>query len=75
MTEQEAKEKYCPIKWRNILTDGHHTLKAGDAQCSASACMMWVWDTEWVKINEGSPTMRAEERKTGGHCGLARRES
>ena len=63
MKEDEAKKKCCPIKWRDILTDGKQILKGGDATCSASACMMWREDLTWDEAQSGY-------RAANGHCGL-----
>ena len=41
MTEDEAKNKYCPLMPLN---------KEIGNRCIASDCMMWVWDeSQWDK--------------------------
>jgi len=59
MTEQEAREKWCP--------EGRMVGKSGlmtnlDARCIGSRCAMWRW-------HEARPA--AEEELRLGHCGLA----
>lgn len=51
MTEEEAKNKWCPMS-RTPDNDGRVTNRAGtngeitrDDYCIASACMMWRWET------------------------------
>jgi hypothetical protein len=60
MTENEAREKWCPIKWRDILTDGCRTMQGSDAGCSGGSCMMWRW----------LPDKYGNKTKTSGYCGL-----
>jgi hypothetical protein len=56
MTEEEAKTKWCPIKWRDILTDGKLMFKGSYAKCSASACMMWQWADDGKEYRFNAPT-------------------
>lgn len=75
MTEVEARKKLCPI-----LIAGFYAgdAKTADTSCSASACMMWVWDTTPAQVAvinaqrsvEHSPYI--EQPCACGHCGLIR---
>ena len=61
MTEDEAKTKMCPPRcgWDSTETYDNEL----QANCVASDCMMWVWDThEYYQ----------EKKLKGltGHCGL-----
>jgi hypothetical protein len=64
MTEDEAKQKWCPM-----TRDEHHN------RCIASGCMMWRWDysprevKRYVEVNPESTPPEAD-----GHCGLAGEE-
>lgn len=68
VTEEEARKKWCPIKWRNILTDGHNSIRVGDVQCSASACMMWIFCP--VQVPDGEDDLKWVDGDRG-YCGLA----
>ena len=61
MTEDEAREKFCPIK----------VSEYGQDRCVASSCMMWQsTDNEYQlkPLNDTSPLVR----KLSGYCGLAK---
>ena len=51
-TEEQARMKWCPIRWRSIMSDADITkaFKGDLAKCNASDCMMWeetaVFDEE-----------------------------
>jgi len=73
MTEEEAKELWCPFA---RLIDGQPpgaaaTNRSGPAanyHCIASKCMAWRWDMEIThSIEHGSQMSKTDK----GHCGLA----
>ena len=74
MTEDEAREKWCPFV--NLTTFSDHTgtqyiydtrgNNDGIYSCIASECMAWVWDYVW---DEDQPT---KVSKQNGHCGLVK---
>lgn len=64
-TEEEAKEKGCPLVLIN--------MKVIDPGCGGSKCMAWRWAnmrTEWR--DQGTMQARTVEVRTG-YCGLAGR--
>ena len=58
LTEEEAREKYCPF-WAS----GDWTIN-----CEASKCMMWRWVKE--AISDYIPGEK-DSPKPRGYCGLA----
>jgi len=58
MTEEEAKEKWCPMA---------AALESGTSQkCIGSECMAWVRDEGYIaEHGEIKP-------KLGGHCGMVK---
>jgi hypothetical protein len=58
MTEDEAKQKWCPMA-RGLENGGNY-----GASCIASACMMWQWIPRFSADKEVEMTKR-------GYCGLA----
>lgn len=67
MTEEEAKEKWCPmaqISYQFYAGIGRSEFQ----QCSGSNCMMWRWNTAGFKYCDGD---RVDvPSKTDGYCGL-----
>lgn len=71
MTDEDAKTKWCPFSRvstngvvvnRDNPNDGLMTTAEDACRCIASACMMWVSQTEY---------MNGRYRSTGrGDCGL-----
>jgi hypothetical protein len=60
MTEEEAKEKWCPMAGQRPLAEHE--------KCVASECMMWRWNTAGFKYCDGD---RVDvPSKTDGYCGL-----
>jgi len=83
MTEDEAKEKWCPMARVTLLSDSKlvgSANRAGlggrsieeDPKCLGSECMMWVTNTKQV-ISSLNPTVVDDEPcdPPDGHCGLA----
>lgn len=75
MTEQEAKEKWCPMVRAAMGVDDNNAANAGCkpeervlsySLCVASACMMWRWIGE-VGLCEG------DHEGATGYCGLGGR--
>ena len=56
MTEDEAKNKYCPLMPLN---------KEIGNRCIASDCMMWVWDTHEYHQEK-------KVKGLTGHCGMVK---
>lgn len=67
MTEEQAKEKWCPfariINIRDTVAFNRSSADAptGAARCIASGCACWVSMDEYDDNAEPQP---------GGHCGL-----
>ena len=71
MTEDEAKQKWCPFarvmsahdegNWNRGKPD---EVYHRDPKCIASSCMAWRWDIDPVDAAIG-------EVKAMGYCGLA----
>ncbi len=57
MTEDEAREKWCPMMAASPFIDGEISTR-----CIASDCMLWMWVQHEDK--------RTEESR--GYCGLRR---
>lgn len=58
ITEEEAKEKYCPVDAYNARIDG-----VGAIECCASKCMAWR--------REEHPVRKMAGVDYRGFCGLA----
>jgi|LakMenEpi03Aug12_release.lakeMendotaPanAssembly.Ray.scaffolds.fasta_scaffold742957_2 hypothetical protein len=82
MTEEDAKQKWCPFTRAmaasvstspNRLVDG---APHRGSMCIASACMAWRWDTDaWTLAfdDKGPLTRRKDYDEPQGYCGLASR--
>jgi hypothetical protein len=70
MTEDEAKQKLCPMARNEVLdsNDNFHALTNRGAKCIGSACMMWR--KEKLEYTE-EPIPEADFRSPPGYCGLA----
>ena len=70
MTENEAREKWCPMA-RMTTVQGNRRWVDGtdcnDPKCIASDCACWVIDSRW---EDGR---NLPQDKWQGHCGLTRR--
>ena len=73
MTEEEAREKWCPMSsirsnnggGYNRLPDANQTMTPRNTLCITSDCMMWRWSV--------SPeTAKNEGIDEAGYCGLSR---
>lgn len=82
MTEDEAKTKWCPHVRGLAASVGaapNRTLDGSrhrSADCIASACMAWRWDTDaWTLAfdDKGPLTRRKDFDEPQGYCGLAGR--
>ena len=69
MTEQEAREKWCPMARVPIASEAYlnSTTREFNCFCIASDCAMWVWEDKLFF----NPDTNKEE-KDEGHCGLIR---
>ena len=79
MTEQEAREKWCPMgrvldgdnmigTYNRMEADGEGS---GLSLCLASDCAMWVWDR--VRRDNGAGVfINLPRHEREGHCGLIR---
>lgn len=68
MTEDEAKEKWCPMARIGYSPQGelfdNRQYNFATTQCIASTCMMWRYiNPSYVKGTE-------EDKKLSGYCGL-----
>lgn len=65
MTEQEAKQKWCPM-----LRENRPAMFAGEHwyACITDKCMMWRWEKELDYDDRGYPTGRSDTDE--GYCGL-----
>lgn len=77
MTEQEAKNKWCPMA-RMASPVSAHNRTADDepeGRCVASKCMMWRWDDNVALSRDGKMYIRSSSERggtsPGGYCGLA----
>lgn len=73
MTEDQAKEKWCPMAIYKSFGNSeqkpsHHNHRIGSS-CVASDCMMWQWK-ETLTLGPGSSGM-VDISDTDGYCGLA----
>ena len=69
MTEEEAREKWCPMARVHGMESAGNRID--HANCIASGCMAWVWDDTEELI--GSMTIKhLNASKTSGHCGLVK---
>ena len=68
MTEDEAKQKWCPharlrTSWSSpyggVALAGTNRWEKGNAKCIASGCMAWRWEDI------------AKRKPIDGYCGLA----
>ena len=79
MTEQEAREKWCPFVRLGSVQDTNHAEgycwnnrgeDTHESDCIASDCMAWRSNLPTYVANEqGSADRR--DAKPGGYCGLA----
>ena len=86
LTEQEAKEKWCPqIRRSSVLAETHMgaptvatAVNVGakiQNNCRASECMMWRWQHKhkYTNVPFGGPRVPTEElprEEWTGYCGL-----
>jgi hypothetical protein len=73
MTEEQAKEKWCPMvhSYSGSPAGGGFFTSGGDnryARCIGSACMMWRWR---MVLPHGMMNGKVHESATDGYCGLA----
>jgi len=79
MTEDEARNKYCPMGGRKVSSKSGELSIGGFTECIASDCMMWVDDTKTVNVTilEGEQyeysDIPEDEQVPAGRCGLTRR--
>lgn len=87
MTEEEAKQKWCPMVRASISQgdgnasnrDCHRPNEAPEyAQCIGSKCMMWTQIKQLFDVTHNSFVEKVEHtgweyemRFNGGYCGLA----
>jgi hypothetical protein len=70
MTEEEARQKWCPHV--RVASADDATVNRGGAGpheaicCIASACMAWRWD-----VHSSAVTLVTTVSDKHGHCGLA----
>ena len=73
MTEQEAREKWCPmgrVLYEDNVVGGTYNRMEGNGEgsslslCLASDCAMWVWEYSRPELTQG---------EWEGKCGLIRR--
>ena len=85
MTEQEAREKWCPmgrVLYEDNVIGGTYNRMEGNGEgsslslCLASDCAMWVWDRKGkiVRLENGEIEYWKSwpEEEWQGHCGLIR---
>lgn len=74
MTEDEAKQKWCPhariqTSWTSlhggVALAGTNRWEKGSAKCIASECMAWRWEAAFRRDDNSMPT------PVDGYCGLA----
>ena len=66
MTEEEAKQKWCPFARDAESNAAGYTTTNTTAKCIGSACMAWRWEEETY---DEKPTGRLS--RIHGFCGLA----
>jgi hypothetical protein len=66
MTEQEARQKVCPVRWIRVPSTNR-------AKCIASDCMMWQ-ESAWLNPYDGKKYARkdGDDWLPCGYCGLAK---
>lgn len=69
MTEDQAREKWCPMTRFNGGYTNH--LKANNAMCVASDCMAWRVGTVSVTENSAMHSGKQTVQRKTGYCGLA----
>jgi hypothetical protein len=66
MTEQEAKEKLCPLNAIATVIE-----KSGGIKYDASACMMWRWTVSPAQLKDVTYVVGDKKLLEAGYCGLA----
>jgi hypothetical protein len=67
MTEDEAKQKWCPM-YRQPDNRGTFPI----IKCIASACMMWRWEIKPGTIAQNDEGLNYSPKESG-YCGLGGR--
>ena len=68
MTEQDAKDKTCPISLIPVSGGDDSPAFISPNSCIGSACMAWRWEREELESGTPGYTRRSP---TDGFCGLA----
>lgn len=85
MTEDEAREKWCPDaryagqdddgganRWKqNLTADEPHALNPIPCRCIASQCMAWRWQNLTRHYPWGSVNVGGSNDPRKGYCGRA----
>lgn len=66
MTEDEAREKWCPMARVDPPRMNLKTIRISGARCIASACMMWRRD-----VGDDQSYPKDAKPLRYGYCGLA----